>query len=133
MASANADRDTPRWARMRLRREPTWATRRTETLQPARAVQHPDHVQDLHTAWPIGVSDTDGQDDEQLFGTVVSYPAWLTLPLAVVAVLGVFLLLWFGRRGLPDGVGAPTPAVDRSRASRPSVAGQTFVVRTFRL
>ncbi|MEU9618998.1 M20/M25/M40 family metallo-hydrolase [Streptomyces sp. NPDC048155] len=33
-----------------------------------------------------------------LFGTVVSYPAWLVLPLAVVAALGVPLLLWFGRR-----------------------------------
>ncbi|MFD7619811.1 M28 family peptidase [Streptomyces sp. NPDC059802] len=35
--------------------------------------------------------------------------------------------------GLPDGVGAPTLAADQSWASWPSVAGQTFVVRTFRL
>ncbi|MER5371500.1 hypothetical protein, partial [Streptomyces sp. NPDC002722] len=35
--------------------------------------------------------------------------------------------------GLPDGVGAPTLATDESWASWPSVAGQTFVVRTFRL
>ncbi|MFD7497228.1 M20/M25/M40 family metallo-hydrolase [Streptomyces sp. NPDC059832] len=42
-----------------------------------------------------------------LFGTVVSYPAWLVLPLAVMTLLGVPLLLWFGRRhGLsPDGAG----------------------------
>ncbi|MFD7102860.1 M20/M25/M40 family metallo-hydrolase [Streptomyces celluloflavus] len=42
-----------------------------------------------------------------LFGTVVSYPAWLNLPLAVAAALGVALLLWCGRRrGLsPGGVG----------------------------
>ncbi|MGW0495862.1 M20/M25/M40 family metallo-hydrolase [Streptomyces sp. NPDC003007] len=33
--------------------------------------------------------------------------------------------------GLPDGVGAPTPAADQSWAGWPSVAGQTFVVRTF--
>ncbi|MEE1738776.1 M20/M25/M40 family metallo-hydrolase [Streptomyces sp. BE147] len=33
-----------------------------------------------------------------LFGTVVSYPAWLTLPLALAAALGVPLMLWFGRR-----------------------------------
>jgi hypothetical protein len=33
-----------------------------------------------------------------LFGTVVSYPAWLTLPLAVVALAGYVLLLWTGRR-----------------------------------
>ncbi|MCX5252592.1 M20/M25/M40 family metallo-hydrolase [Streptomyces canus] len=33
-----------------------------------------------------------------LFGTVVSYPAWLVLPLAVVALLAVLLLLRFGRR-----------------------------------
>ncbi|MFI6586173.1 M20/M25/M40 family metallo-hydrolase [Embleya sp. NPDC050493] len=36
-----------------------------------------------------------------LFGTVVSYPAWLVPPLAAVTLLGVALLLWFGpRRGL---------------------------------
>ncbi|WP_266695550.1 hypothetical protein [Streptomyces sp. NBC_00906] len=35
--------------------------------------------------------------------------------------------------GLPDGVGAPTLATDESWASWPSAAGQTFVVRTFRL
>ncbi|MFH8517009.1 hypothetical protein ACH4CE_18275 [Streptomyces gelaticus] len=35
--------------------------------------------------------------------------------------------------GLPDGIGAPAPAADRSWASRPSVAGQSYVVRTFRL
>ncbi|MBO0915507.1 M28 family peptidase, partial [Streptomyces laculatispora] len=35
--------------------------------------------------------------------------------------------------GLPDGVGAPTLATDESWASWPSVAGQTFVVRTFRI
>ncbi|MFD0622912.1 M20/M25/M40 family metallo-hydrolase [Streptomyces sanglieri] len=42
-----------------------------------------------------------------LFGTVVSYPAWLNLPLALVAALGVPLLLWLGRRrGLsPSGAG----------------------------
>ncbi|MCX4850612.1 M20/M25/M40 family metallo-hydrolase [Streptomyces sp. NBC_00893] len=42
-----------------------------------------------------------------LFGTVVSYPAWLTLPLALAAALGVPLLLWLGRRrGLsPSGAG----------------------------
>ncbi|MEV5204309.1 M28 family peptidase [Streptomyces sp. NPDC053720] len=42
-----------------------------------------------------------------LFGTVVSYPAWLALPLALTALLGVPLLLWFGRsRGLtPGGAG----------------------------
>ncbi|MFF9572069.1 MFS transporter [Streptomyces sp. NPDC014685] len=42
-----------------------------------------------------------------LFGTIVSYPAWLTPSLAVMAVLGMFLLLWFGRRrGLsPGGAG----------------------------
>ncbi|MCX4967197.1 M20/M25/M40 family metallo-hydrolase [Streptomyces sp. NBC_00654] len=42
-----------------------------------------------------------------LFGTVVSYPAWLTLPLALAAALGVPLLLWLGRRrGLsPGGAG----------------------------
>ncbi|MFE9661478.1 M20/M25/M40 family metallo-hydrolase [Streptomyces sp. NPDC005955] len=42
-----------------------------------------------------------------LFGTLVSYPAWLVLPLAVVALLAVLLLLRFGRRaGLaPRGVG----------------------------
>ncbi|SCF61635.1 M20/M25/M40 family metallo-hydrolase [Streptomyces sp. Ncost-T10-10d] len=47
-----------------------------------------------------------------LFGAVVSYPAWLTLPLAVVAVLGVFLLLWLGRRhGLsPGGAGRAAAA-----------------------
>ncbi|MCH0570791.1 M20/M25/M40 family metallo-hydrolase [Streptomyces sp. MUM 136J] len=33
--------------------------------------------------------------------------------------------------GLPDGVGAPTLAADQSWAGWPSVAGQTFVVRTF--
>ncbi|MGV9426182.1 M20/M25/M40 family metallo-hydrolase [Streptomyces sp. NPDC003656] len=33
-----------------------------------------------------------------LFGTLVSYPAWLVLPLAVVALLAVPLLMWFGRR-----------------------------------
>ncbi|WP_371097029.1 M20/M25/M40 family metallo-hydrolase [Streptomyces sanglieri] len=39
-----------------------------------------------------------------LFGTVVSYPAWLVLPLALTALLGVPLLLWFGRsRGLSPG------------------------------
>ncbi|MFJ2376956.1 M28 family peptidase [Streptomyces sp. NPDC087769] len=42
-----------------------------------------------------------------LFGTVVSYPAWLAMPLALTALLGVPLLLWFGRsRGLsPRGAG----------------------------
>ncbi|MEU9332335.1 M20/M25/M40 family metallo-hydrolase [Streptomyces sp. NPDC048290] len=42
-----------------------------------------------------------------VFGTVVSYPAWLVLPLAAVALLAVPLLLWTGRRaGLaPGGVG----------------------------
>ncbi|MDK0524127.1 M28 family peptidase [Streptomyces sp. ML-6] len=42
-----------------------------------------------------------------LFGTIVSYPAWLTPSLAVMVVLGMFLLLWFGRcRGLsPGGAG----------------------------
>ncbi|MCX4871047.1 M20/M25/M40 family metallo-hydrolase [Streptomyces sp. NBC_00906] len=42
-----------------------------------------------------------------LFGTVVSYPAWLALPLALTALLSVPLLLWFGRsRGLsPRGAG----------------------------
>ncbi|MCX5103771.1 MULTISPECIES: M20/M25/M40 family metallo-hydrolase [unclassified Streptomyces] len=42
-----------------------------------------------------------------LFGTVVSYPAWLALPLALTALLGVPLLLWLGRsRGLsPRGAG----------------------------
>ncbi|MFJ9036798.1 M20/M25/M40 family metallo-hydrolase [Streptomyces sp. NPDC102406] len=34
--------------------------------------------------------------------------------------------------GLPDGVGAPVPGADRSWAGWPSVAGQTFVVRTFK-
>ncbi|MFG2631448.1 M28 family peptidase [Streptomyces sp. NPDC048473] len=39
-----------------------------------------------------------------LFGTAVSYPAWLALPLALTALLGVPLLLWFGRsRGLTPG------------------------------
>ncbi|MFD4861716.1 M20/M25/M40 family metallo-hydrolase [Streptomyces atratus] len=39
-----------------------------------------------------------------LFGTVMSYPAWLNLPLAMAAVLGVPLLLWLGRhRGLSLG------------------------------
>ncbi|MGW5104657.1 M20/M25/M40 family metallo-hydrolase [Streptomyces sp. NPDC004100] len=33
-----------------------------------------------------------------LFGTLASYPAWLVLPLAVVALLAVPLLMWFGRR-----------------------------------
>ncbi|GCD93065.1 aminopeptidase [Embleya hyalina] len=42
-----------------------------------------------------------------LFGTVVSYPAWLVLPLAVVTLAGVAVLPWFGRRrGLsPGGAG----------------------------
>ncbi|MCX4850337.1 hypothetical protein [Streptomyces sp. NBC_00893] len=42
----------------------------------------------------------------------MSYPAGLTLPLAVVAVLGVFLLLWLGRRhGLsPGGAGRAAAA-----------------------
>ncbi|MFD0622911.1 hypothetical protein ACFQ2K_08855 [Streptomyces sanglieri] len=35
--------------------------------------------------------------------------------------------------GLPDGADAPALAADQSWASWPSVAGQTFVVRTFRL
>ncbi|MFF4832707.1 M20/M25/M40 family metallo-hydrolase [Streptomyces sp. NPDC001315] len=35
--------------------------------------------------------------------------------------------------GLPSGVGAPTLAAEQSWAGWPSVAGQTFVVRTFRL
>lgn len=33
--------------------------------------------------------------------------------------------------GLPDGVGAPVPEADQTWAGWPSVAGQTFVVRTF--
>ena len=33
-----------------------------------------------------------------LFGTVVSYPGWLVLPLAVLAVGGYLALLWLGRR-----------------------------------
>ncbi|MGW4197536.1 M20/M25/M40 family metallo-hydrolase [Streptomyces sp. NPDC005004] len=44
------------------------------------------------------------------------------LPLRVVA----------GEVGLPDGVGAPALGADRSWAGWPSVAGQTFVVRTFK-
>ncbi|HTF09481.1 MAG TPA: M20/M25/M40 family metallo-hydrolase, partial [Asanoa sp.] len=33
-----------------------------------------------------------------LFGMVVSYPAWLGLPLALLALVGYVLLLWSGRR-----------------------------------
>ncbi len=33
-----------------------------------------------------------------LFRTVVSYPAWLDLPLSVLALIGYVLLLWLGRR-----------------------------------
>ena len=33
-----------------------------------------------------------------LFGAVVSYPAWLVLPLAGIAVVGYLVLLWTGRR-----------------------------------
>ncbi|WP_433389465.1 M20/M25/M40 family metallo-hydrolase [Micromonospora sp. KLBMP9576] len=42
-----------------------------------------------------------------LFGAVVAYPQWLTLPLAALAVAGYVLLLWVGRRrGLrPGGAG----------------------------
>ncbi|ASW54289.1 M20/M25/M40 family metallo-hydrolase [Plantactinospora sp. KBS50] len=42
-----------------------------------------------------------------LFGTVLTYPTWLVLPLAGLALVGYVLLLWAGRRrGLrPRGVG----------------------------
>jgi hypothetical protein len=33
-----------------------------------------------------------------LFGTVVSYPAWLELPMSGLALVAYLLLLWFGRR-----------------------------------
>ncbi|MEV5200561.1 M20/M25/M40 family metallo-hydrolase [Streptomyces sp. NPDC053720] len=78
-------------------------------------------VQDIGDAALAAVRQLGGADLSQsgadatyfsLFGTVVSYPAWLTLPLAVVAVLGVFLLLWLGRRhGLsPGGAGRAAAA-----------------------
>ncbi|WP_229867066.1 GNAT family N-acetyltransferase [Streptomyces gelaticus] len=60
-------------------------------------------------------------------------PVKLSMTSAAVLVDGV--MRYIASRstavGLPDGVGAPTPAADRSWASRPSVAGRTFVVRTF--
>ncbi|MEU2672774.1 M20/M25/M40 family metallo-hydrolase [Streptomyces sp. NPDC007164] len=78
-------------------------------------------VQDIGDAALAAVRQLGGADLSQigadatyfsLFGTVVSYPAWLTLPLTVVAVLGVFLLLWLGRRhGLsPGGAGRAAAA-----------------------
>ncbi|WP_079027028.1 M20/M25/M40 family metallo-hydrolase [Embleya scabrispora] len=73
-------------------------------------------VQDMGEAALAAVRQLGGADLSQtgpdatyfsLFGTVVSYPAWLVLPLAVVTLLGVPVLLWFGRRrGLsPGGAG----------------------------
>lgn len=49
-----------------------------------------------------------------LFGTLVSYPAWLVLPLAVVALLAAALLLWFGRRA-----GLAARGVGRAAATFP--------------
>ncbi|WPW26469.1 M20/M25/M40 family metallo-hydrolase [Streptomyces atratus] len=76
----------------------------------------PASVQDMGDAALAAVRQLGGSDLSRsgpdatyfsLFATVVSYPAWLVLPLAVVTLLGVPLLLWFGRRrGLsPDGAG----------------------------
>ncbi|WP_326616371.1 M28 family peptidase [Streptomyces decoyicus] len=73
-------------------------------------------VQDMGDAALAAVRQLGGTDLSQsgpdatyfsLFGTVVSYPAWLALPLALTALLSVPLLLWFGRsRGLsPRGAG----------------------------
>lgn len=49
-----------------------------------------------------------------LLGTVVSYPVWAVLPLAVAALLGVPLLIWFGR-----GRGVSAAGAGRAAATLP--------------
>ncbi|MFI1386146.1 M20/M25/M40 family metallo-hydrolase [Embleya sp. NPDC020886] len=73
-------------------------------------------VQDMGEAALAAVRQLGGTDLSQagpdatyfsLFDTIVSYPAWLVLPLALATLPGVPVLLWLGRRrGLsPTGVG----------------------------